>query len=40
MKPMHIGQYRVLYLIDWTAQKITVVDIDEHEKAYRQLRRR
>lgn len=37
---LHIGQYRVLYLIDWTAQTITVVDIDKHQEAYRRLRRR
>lgn len=37
---LHVGQYRVLYLIDWTAQAITVVDIDKHDEAYRRLRRR
>ncbi len=37
---LHVGQYRVLYLIEWTTQTITIVDIDKHEEAYRRLRRR
>lgn len=37
---LHIGDYRVLYLIEHDEQTIVVCDIDHHDAAYRRLRLR
>jgi mRNA-degrading endonuclease RelE of RelBE toxin-antitoxin system len=37
---LHIGGYRVLYLVEHDEESIVVRDIDRHDAAYRRLRLR
>lgn len=37
---LHIGQYRILYSLDWGNELIIIEDIDKHNAAYRRLKRR
>nr|BAL58704.1 hypothetical protein HGMM_OP2C252 [Candidatus Acetothermum autotrophicum] len=32
---LHFGQYRVLYELDWTQQRIVIVRVGAHNAAYR-----
>ena len=37
---LHSGGYRILYSLDHTRQLVIIEDVDEHDAAYRRLRRR
>jgi mRNA-degrading endonuclease RelE of RelBE toxin-antitoxin system len=37
---LHVGQFRILYLLDWTKRRIVIQIVGKHDEAYRRLKRR
>ncbi|MEZ8222367.1 mRNA interferase RelE/StbE [Candidatus Fervidibacteria bacterium JGI MDM2 JNZ-1-D12] len=37
---LHVGQFRILYTLDFQARTITIVDIGKHNEVYQRLRKR
>jgi mRNA-degrading endonuclease RelE of RelBE toxin-antitoxin system len=37
---LHSGQYRILYLLDRSQQRIDIVDIGKHDEVYKRLQKR
>ncbi|MCS7187908.1 MAG: type II toxin-antitoxin system RelE/ParE family toxin [Armatimonadetes bacterium] len=37
---LHVGQFRILYTLDFKSRTITIVDIGKHNEAYRRLQER
>lgn len=37
---LHVGQFRILYTLDFQRRIITIVDIGKHNEVYRRLQRR